>query len=183
MELAKVIQIAQSHLDGENVSLDSVLEAFRAFIEESTPLSERTCRIAEKPLPYFWAEVEERNLLVSDEEALKFFKEFKLTSDGDWIAIDEIFDRKLEHRFEDVPKGSIFAEAIQNNNVEKVEAMIDHGTIYLEERYNYGDYTGLPIEIAAKFNHKEIVEILLSSGAIVSETLIQDTTNPEIKKY
>ena len=181
MELSQVIKIAQAHLNGENVSLDKVLKAFETFVEDSKPLSKRTYCIAEKSLAYVWSEAEHRSLLISDDEAINFLKEFYIYSDGVITTVEQEFDLNFEGKFSDAPKGSIFANAIANNNFEKVKAMIEYGTINLDDPVRYEENDVLPIELAVRRNHKEIVGILLVNGAAISKNFIEDTTDPDIK--
>jgi hypothetical protein len=190
MELKQVIDIAQKHLDSENIPLSDVLDAFQTFIDENTPLTEKYRCTTAKYLYQVWDEAAGLEVIISDEEALDYLKTFYV-SEGSLQSIDDDFERDFERRFRDATKGSLFIEAVKTNDIQRIRMIL-----YTHlQRYGYGDdfeegvESGLyffgdkhPLITAIELNRKEIVEILLEYGALVTDEIIEQTTDPELRK-
>lgn len=184
MQLKQVVDIAQRHLNGEDVPLSDVLDAFQTFIETNTPLTEKFVYVPSvKYLSQVWEAAEAHNVLISDEDAVRFLDSFTI-NDGIQEEIDSTFDFQFEQEFRDAPKGSLFVEAVKANDVERVRTMFEGYSKFSREAddFLFGNERKTPIEIAIEHNRKEIVEVLLQYKASVTDEIIGKTTDSEIKK-
>jgi hypothetical protein len=185
--LVETIKIAQSHINGENTSLEDVINAFNKFAEQNTPITEKSWCKYEIPFAYALAAANDLNVLVSDEELAKFIDDFDPSNLFEEI-IEVAFWERLKYSFKDSPAGNMFASAIERNNIERVQLFLN---FMANNRGGFSLFINNPtydrddkklIEVAAAKKRKEIIQILLQYDVFVDSKIIKNTTDSEMKK-
>lgn len=187
MELTETIKIAQSHLNGEETSLDDVIKSYKDFIEANTSLYKKSWCKYPMTVGDVWELAESSQLMITDEEAADFIETLSFT-DGTFNAVESGIEYSFESRFKNASKGSIIAKAILDNDIEKIRAFTQFyanrlGSYDFDfyDSYSFEDKDRTFLEMAVDLERKEIIEIILRSVVTVTEETINRTSNSEIK--